>query len=382
MKKKIFRIVAIIVGVLVLLIILIWPAAPLWVRLGAKPVCIQEVQGKIKVVSCPDVLTPKTAVTPYPLPTPGSEGPVPVLFDDDGSPDGMIALLFFLSDPSFEVQAVTISQGEAHPELFAGHVSRILSAFDKSDIPVGYGRDTPLAGDNAFPEPWRDASDVFWNVQLPGAQNAAEPHPAAKLMVDTLMGATQPALVFVSGTHTDLAEALRLEPGIAAHIRGVYMMGGSIYVPGNIESDWPEIHNKVAEWNIWVDPQAASEVFASGLPLHLIPLDATNQVTWSGTDVKAWQVHTTPENTLAGDLVTSLLRSWSVDNIYIWDLVAAVSATDPRLCLETQLSLEVVTAPGLEQGRIAAGKGPANAWVCLNPDAAQIKARVRIIFNQ
>ena len=67
------------------------------------------------------------------------------------------------------------------------------------------------------------------------------------------------------------------------------MMGGSIYVPGNIESDWPEIHNSVAEWNIWVDPLAANEVFASGLPLHLVPLDATDQVTWTEADARAWK---------------------------------------------------------------------------------------------
>jgi hypothetical protein len=54
------------------------------------------------------------AVTPRPLPTLSGQGPVPIIVDDDGSPDGMVALLYFLRNPLFEVKAVTISCGEAH----------------------------------------------------------------------------------------------------------------------------------------------------------------------------------------------------------------------------------------------------------------------------
>ena len=64
-----------------------------------------------------------------------------------------------------------------------------------------------------------------------------------------------------------------------------------------------------------------------------------------------------------------MLASWSTENLYIWDLVAAVTATDARLCPEVQLALEVVTTPGDEQGRLVVADGPANIWVCLDPDA-------------
>ena len=65
-------------------------------------------------------------------------------------------------------------------------------------------------------------------------------------------------------------------------------MGGSVNVEGNIKSDWPAIDNSVAEWNIWVDPAAAEVVFTSGLPLHLIPLDATRKVSWTRSDFPGW----------------------------------------------------------------------------------------------
>jgi pyrimidine-specific ribonucleoside hydrolase len=382
MKRKAIRIALIVVGVLILFIILIWPMAPLWMHLGLKPVCIQDNQGKIRIVACPETPATRTEITPYPLPTLSAEGQIPVIMDDDGSPDGVMALLYFLRHPDYDVRAVTISEGEAHPELFARHIARLLSAFGYNDIPVGYGRETPLQGENAFPEPWRQASDAFWDVDLPPVSDITSLQSAPELLVETLLASAQPVLVFVSGTHTNLAEALRLEPAIAEHIRAVYMMGGSVEVPGNIESDWPEIHNRVAEWNIWVDPLAASEVFASGLPLHLVSLDATNQVTWGAADARTWKAYDNPESNLAGDLVNTLLKSWSTENLYIWDLVAAVSSTDPRLCSEVQLALEVVTSPGDEQGRIVMGDGPANAWVCLDPDARQIKARVDAVFGR
>jgi len=316
----------------------------------------------------------RPTVTPLPFPTQSGQTPIPIIVDDDGSPDGIIALLYFLRNPLFDVRAVTISCGEAHPDVFARHISQLLAGLGRTDIPVGVGRATPLEGNNAFPEPWRQSSDAFWDIPLPQATSTNEPFPAASLIVETLSKSTQPVTIFVSGNHTNLAEALRLEPGIAEHIREVYMMGGSLYMPGNIKSDWPTIDNSVAEWNIWVDPVAASEVFASGLPLHLSPLYATGQITWRQSDLPGWANTGSPEGVLARDILQWMLRSWSPDGVYIWDLVAAVNATNPALCPEVLLSVDINVAPGPEQGQTVITDQPPNAAVCLEPDGEQIKA--------
>ena len=143
MKRKLIITIGIILGVLVLLVILIWPAAPLWARLGAKPFCIQGEWPHLKIVSCTPREEAPSFVTPRPLPTLSGEAPIPVIVDDDGSPDGMVALLYFLRNPLFEVKAVTISCGEAHPELFAPRISRLLAGLGRADIPVGVGRAMP-----------------------------------------------------------------------------------------------------------------------------------------------------------------------------------------------------------------------------------------------
>jgi inosine-uridine nucleoside N-ribohydrolase len=381
MKRKLFVILGIVLGVFSLLLILIWPLAPLWIRLGAKPICFSGSLPHLQIAPCASQAG-SMAMTPRPLPTLSGQGPIQIIVDDDGSPDGTLALLYFLRNPLFEVKAVTISCGEAHPEKFAPHVKQLLAVLGRAEIPVGAGRATPLEGNNAFPDPWRQASDDFWGIKLPEATVSLEPVPAAELIVDTLNASTQPVLVFVSGNQTNLAEALRLDPGIVEHIREVHIMGGSIHVPGNIKSDWPAIDNSVAEWNIWVDPVAADEVFASGLTLHLSPLDATNQVVWTQQDVRTWAASGTPEGALAGELLQWMLNTWSRKGVMAWDLVAAVNATDPALCPQVPLAVDILVTPGPNQGRTVITDQTPNVFVCLDPDPDQIKAHAAAILRR
>jgi purine nucleosidase/pyrimidine-specific ribonucleoside hydrolase len=379
MKRKIL----ISIGVLILIVILIWPAAPLWAKLGAEPVCLQGEWPHLKFAACSPKAVITEVVKPIPLPNLVEGTPIPIIVDDDGSPDGMIALLYFLRNPQFDVKAVTISCGEAHPEKFAPHLQQLLAGLGRADIPVGIGRGMPLEGNNTFPDPWRQVSDEFWGITLPKATITLEPVPAAELMIDILNNSPQPVMVFVSGNHTNLAEALRLEPGIADKIREIQVMGGSIHVPGNIKHDWPSIDNSLAEWNIWVDPVAADEVFGSGVPIHLSPLDATNQVTWTQSDARTWQNSGIPEGILAGDLLQWMLDSWEPGGVIIWDLVAALHASDPSLCLEVSLAVDIVTEAGPAQGQTMVVDQAPNTFVCLDPDPAKVKGlAVTVLGNK
>ena len=66
----------------------------------------------------------------------------------------------------------------------------------------------------------------------------------------------------------------------------------------------------------------------------------------------------------------------------IWDLVAAVQATDQSICPEVPTALEVVTAPGPEEGRTKIVDEQANITVCLEPDAARVKSLAASVFKQ
>lgn len=92
---------------------------------------------------------------------------IPIIWDDDGSPDGIIALVYLLRHPDIRVEGISVSCGEAHTELFAENLTRMLTRVGYTGILVAAGRETPLEGDNTFPDEWRGATDVFWEVELP-----------------------------------------------------------------------------------------------------------------------------------------------------------------------------------------------------------------------
>ena len=111
--------------------------------------------------------------------------------------------------------------------------------------------------------------------------------PAPDLLVSVISASAEPVVLFTDGPLTNLAAALRLDPGMVENIAMVFTMGGALDVPGN------NFDNPDAEWNIWADPTAAAEVFASGVPLTLVPLDATNQVPVHLFHVAALREHQT-----------------------------------------------------------------------------------------
>ena len=309
-----------------------------------------------------------------------SSQPTHLVWDADGSPDSVIALLYFLQHPGISVEAVTVSCGQAYPDICASNLVQMLARLGIKGIPVSAGRAVPLEGNNAFPDPWRNDTNGFWGIELPDETEPVQPLPAAELIIRVLNKSPSPITLFVSGTHTNLAEALRLDPNIKNNIASVHVMGGALHVPGNIASEWPEIPNKVAEWNIWVDPIAACEVINAGLSLQLTPLDATNQVIWTSDDANKWRTSSTAEGLLAAEILSWMvvyLRDLYPDGVYLWDLVAAVNATDPDLCQGERVHIQVVTELGDEKGRTVAVSGQLpNTTVCLIPQAEEIKQRI------
>ena len=330
--------------------------------------------------------TPPEDTQIQPLPTNTETQPIEprmhIIWDDDGSPDGMIALLYFLHHPEIKVEAITVTSGEAYPQTFAPLILRMLNKLGHAGIPVGAGSETPLAGSNAFPDPWRVATSEFWGIELPEMESQVETLPAAELIVNVLNDSPQPVTIFVSGTHTNLAEALRLDPGIKEKIASVEIMGGALFVPGNIASDWPDNPNETAEWNVYVDPLAANEVFSAGLPLSLTPLDATNSVIWTRLDAGAWRASAVTEGVMASELLNWMLDAWFPEGVYAWDVVAVVNAVHPELCASEDLFVRVITDKGPDEGRTEVVEGEiANLTACLEPDSDGIKAHMIEIFR-
>jgi len=305
-----------------------------------------------------------------------------LIYDDDGSRDGMAALLYLLSYPEISIQAINISYGEAHPDLYIQHVGRVLDDLGIGDIPLGAGQDMPLAGGVSFPDWLRQQSDNFWDYPLPKAEKTYPFQNAPELIISTIHQASEPVIIFLSGPFTNLAQALRIDPAIKNNISAVFFMGGAVYVPGNILNLTPDSDNQFAEWNIIADPQAAKEVFESGLELYMVPLDATNKVLIRQKDLRPWKKGDEKAK-LVADLYTIMFKNYGFKATEIFDLTAAVIMVQPDLCAFQQLHLDVITiaGPALGQTIVVSDTEP-NIHVCLEPNATQIKKNLDETFSK
>jgi len=304
-----------------------------------------------------------------------------VFYDDDGSLDGTVALLYLLAHQDVAVQAATISYGEAHPEVYVQHIGRLLDDLGMNSIPLGAGPDAPLSKGNAFPDWIRELSNSFWNFALPNEDRIYLATNAPELMVRSIKQSNVPVTIFMSGPGTNLAQALRLDPNIRENIDSVYIMGGAVYVPGNIGNLLPNSPNGVAEWNIYADPQAAKEVFNSGLDIYLVPLDATDQVIINIEDTRLWRVGGKTAS-YAASLYDISFNEYGMEVTEIWDLLAAVVMVDPELCGFQSLSMDVITEDTSMAGKtVLVADGQPNVSVCLYPDPDLVRQSMIDVFS-
>lgn len=346
---------------------------------------VEETNNVVPTTDSPEtqaVIVPTETALPTSTRTPKDSDHIRLIWDDDGSPDGIIALLYFLSHPKVDVLAATVSYGEAHPELFIEYVADMLYYLNYTDIPIAAGKDSPLEGNNAFPDFLRNPTDNFWGIPLPTADSHTSSLSAPELIIDTISSSPEPVTVFVSGSFTNLAEAIRHDPTIVNNIQAVESMGGAINDPGNVGGVWDfGIDNKFAEWNIFVDPLSAYEVFASGIEIHLTPLDATNQVYTTREDQAELYALGNPTSKLVADLLDWKFAFQNSDRFTIFDLLAAVNTTDPQVCEWTDLYLNVVTKPGPELGRtFIDSSATSTTKVCLTPDEDAVRSIVTRVF--
>jgi pyrimidine-specific ribonucleoside hydrolase len=328
-----------------------------------------------------DTCAPAASAPAWTVEPVSSPGEMLVLYDDDGSRDGLAALLYLLSHPEISMRAITISYGEAHPELYIQHMGCLLELLGIRDIPLGAGQDKPLAGGTPFPDWLRQLSDDFWEYPLPNPDRTYPFQHAPDLMVSIIDQAPQPVTLFVSGPFTNLAQALRLDPAIKDNISAVYFMGGAVYVPGNITNLDRDSDNRVADWNMISDPQAAKEVFESGLDLYMVPLDATGKVLFRQKDLIPWRQGDDKANMVV-DLYDIMFDTWGLKTAEIFDLTAAVLMLQPEFCDFQPFHLEVVTeeGPTLGQTRVVPNTEP-NVRVCLDPDVDRVKQSLYETFS-
>jgi len=268
------------------------------------------------------------------------------------APDDWIAILYLLQRPDVQVLAITVvGTGEAHCQPGVRNALRLVALSGNRDIPVACGRATPLQGEQEFPPAWREQSDNLAGLQLPEGRNPAPEATATGLLRSIPQDAPRKVTLVTLGPLTNLAEAIQENPDFLARVDHIYIMGGALEVLGNVGMSGVGIDNQVAEWNIFVDPLALKIVLASGAPVTLVPLDATNQVPARLEFFRRLEANRrTPEARFVYDVLASQLDFVASGGYSFWDPLTAAIFVDQGLGYIKEGQVKVFVQPGPSSG--------------------------------
>ena len=193
--------------------------------------------------------------------------PTPIILDADPGHDDAVAIMLACAAPELDLLAITTVAGNVQLEKTTRNALRILSLIGRTGVPVAAGAPSPLK------RPLRTAEDIHGESGLEGSEipdpsSAPDERGAAELIAETVRGALGPVTLVPTGPLTNVATFLREHPELKERIARISLMGGSIGL-GNT--------TPAAEFNIYVDPEAAREVFESGLQITMSGLDVTHQ---------------------------------------------------------------------------------------------------------
>lgn len=199
------------------------------------------------------------------------KNPSKIIIDTDPGQDDAAAILLALASPEdLDVLGLTIVAGNV-PLSYTSRNARIVCELaGRSDVAVYEGALKPLERPQVTAEHVHGKTGLDGAV-LPEPTMPVQPLHAVDFIIETLMR-EEPGTVTMCtlGPLTNLALALRKAPDVAPRIKELVMMGGGFFEGGNI--------TPAAEFNIYVDPQAADIVFRAGMPITMLPLDVTHQL--------------------------------------------------------------------------------------------------------
>lgn len=295
-----------------------------------------------------------------------------ILIDCDPGHDDMMAIMLACASDELEVAGVTTVAGNQTGEKTYRNALRTLTLIGRRDIPVARGADKPLLRAPIVAPEIHGVSGLDGaDLPEPSFQGVAE--AAATFIVRTIMGSRDPLTLVPTGPLTNVALALLEEPKLAGKLERIVLMGGAV-ADSNI--------SPAAEFNIYVDPEAAKIVFGSGIPIVMVGLDVTNKALLSFIDIDemaSWKGR-------VSRVVAPLLRFFAQANRDIFgfagaplhDALAVAHILRPEVIRTRRMNVEIETAGELTRGRTVAdvygisGRAP-NAEVALEVDLPLFK---------
>ena len=193
-----------------------------------------------------------------------------IIIDTDPGLDDAVAILLALASPELQVDAIVAVAGNGPLNFMERNARAICELAARPDVPVYAGCPRPLRSD-AINAVYFHGETGLGPLILPPPTMPLQANHGVAATIDVLLRAPPDSVTWCAlGPLTNVATALVLAPDIIAGVKELVLMGGASRALGNT--------SPAAEFNILADPHAAHIVFDSGLPITMVPLDATHQV--------------------------------------------------------------------------------------------------------
>lgn len=270
---------------------------------------------------------------------------IPVIIDCDPGHDDALAILLAAGTPSLEVLAITTVAGNQTLDNVTANASSVAQ-LGGLRCPIARGAASPLVRAPI-------TADVHGLTGLDGpeagdlpAPQAAVGTPACDLIAELVLARPGEVTLIALGPLTNVAMALRRTPAVRDALKGIYLMGGSVG-SGNI--------TPAAEFNIFVDPEAAAVVFRAGVPTVMVPIEVTHRALATDrviADIEALDTR------LSRALVKILrffkgayLRDQGFEDPPIHDPCAVIALLYPEIIKVTRAPIDVEVNGGLTLGQ-------------------------------
>ena len=294
-----------------------------------------------------------------------------VILDVDTGTDDAVALMTAALSPDLELVGATTVNGNTTVDNTTENTLRVFDWIGMPDVPVHRGMSQPLARTQM--EQRNPARRIHGDLlDLPPAIRAQlQPGHAVDWLIETYLASDGDIVLCPVGPLTNIATAIQKEPAILAKIPQIVLMGGA-HDHGNMTPS--------AEFNIWLDPEAARIVVNCGRPIRMIPLDATHRALVSIEDCQRLRALGTPAGEAAARFTLKRIEGYDASQPMhragaapVHDALAVCSIIDPSIVTTHHIPVDVEVFAELSVGRTVCdfrfrGGRPANVDFAMDAD--------------
>jgi inosine-uridine nucleoside N-ribohydrolase len=301
-------------------------------------------------------------------------GPFRVIIDTDPGVDDALALLLAMRSPELKIEGITPVAGNVPLALTLPNALRMVEIAGRDDIPVAAGASAPLLR-RLVTATYAHGENGLGGAVFPEPRIKPIHQPASEFIRETVRKYPGEVTLLTIGPLTNVATALNSDPELAGMVQALVMMGGSLS-GGNI--------TPAAEFNVYVDPEAARIVFQSGIPVTMVGLDVTRKTSLTEEHVRTLEAGQNPASQAAAKIARNALQRNQERGFLVGpnmhDSLAIAGFIDPSILKLQDYYVDVETTGELTAGETL-GYSPNAGDLRVRPskekDAAAVNMPIR-----